>query len=345
MNRDRHGASTANGMRTETPKMVLATVVAAIVLLPMPAVLPPYPLIVFCYALVFAIACMGLNLLLGMTGLLSFGHATFFGISAYAGAFLYRFTPVDSFELYLVFGVLCSVSLAAAIGFVCLRATKIHFTILTLAFCQIVYSLFIDGAVFRPFGGEGRALYFLGGGSMYIPRLTLLGIRIGPEAFIPAFYNVIWVAFVASAALLWRIGRSPFGLALRAIRDDDVRASAIGIPVRQYRWYAFILSSIFVALSGALYGQLGRQITPEQLHWLFSAKLVLATVLGGLRQILGPIFGAFVFVGLEDVALSWTAYHNLLLGVLLIAVVFAFPSGLAGTAAALVDRMRRPGKD
>ena len=84
-------------------------------------------------------------------------------------------------------------------------------------------------------------------------------------------------------------------MALRAIRDNDLRAASIGVPVRQYRWYAFILSGAFVALAGALYGQLSRQITPEQLHWMFSAKLVLATVLGGLRHFLGPIFGAVVF--------------------------------------------------
>jgi branched-chain amino acid transport system permease protein len=205
--------------------------------------------------------------------------------------------------------------------------------------------VFIDGAVFRPFGGEGRALYFLAGGGMYIPRLTLLGIQFGPEEFIPVFYNVIVVAFVASAALLWRIGRSPFGMALRAIRDNHLRAACIGVPVRRYRWYAFILSGLFVGLAGALYGQLSRQITPEQLHWLFSAKLVLATVLGGMRQFLGPILGAVVFVGLEDVALIWTRYHNMVLGVLLIVVVLAFPRGLAGAAATLADRMRRPRTD
>jgi branched-chain amino acid transport system permease protein len=180
---------------------------------------------------------------------------------------------------------------------------------------------------------------------MYIPRLTLLGIEFGPREFIPAFYNVIVVFLLGAAALLWRIDRSPFGMALRAIRDNAERAEGIGIPVRRYRWYAFILSGAFVALAGALYGQLGRQITPEQLHWLFSVKLVLATVLGGLRQFMGPIFGAFVFVGLEDVALIWTAYHNLVLGILLIVVVFAFPSGLAGGATALVNKLRRPAKD
>jgi branched-chain amino acid transport system permease protein len=332
-------------MRTENRRLLLSAAAAAAALLPMPVLLAPYPLIVLCYMLVFAIACMGLNLLFGTTGLLSFGHATFFAVSAYAGAFLYRFTPVESFELYLLVGLGCSVAMAAAIGLVCLRATRIHFTILTLAFCQIVYSLFIDGAVFRLFGGEGRAIYYLAGGGMYIPRLTILGTRFGPEEFIPRFYNVIVLAFLVSAALLWRIGRSPFGMALRAIRDNDLRADAIGIPVRRYRWYAFILSGAFVGLAGALYGQLGRQITPEQLDWLFSAKLVLATVLGGVRTFLGPILGAFVFLGLEDVASIWTRYYNMALGLLLIVVIFAFPRGLAGAVTALANWARRAATD
>lgn len=332
-------------MPTENRRLLLALAGAAAALPLLPVLLAPYPLIVLCYMLVFAIACMGLNLLFGITGLLSFGHATFFAIAAYAGAFLIRFTPVDSFELYLLVGLICAVAMAAAIGFVCLRATRIHFTILTLATCQIVYSLFIDGAVFRLFGGEGRAIYYLTGGGMYIPRLTILGIQFGPEEFIPRFYNVIVLAFLVTTVLLWRIGRSPFGMALRAIRDNDRRAAAIGIPVRRYRWYAFILSGAFVGLAGALYGQLGRQITPEQLNWLFSARLVLATVLGGMQAFPGPILGAFVFLGLEDVALLWTRYYNMALGVLLIAVIFVFPRGLAGAATALAERMRRSRPD
>ncbi len=333
------------GGRIDTKKMLLLAAAAAAVLLPMPVALPPYPLVVLCYALVFAIACMGLNLLFGTAGLLSLGHATCFGIAAYAGAFLYRFTTVNSFELYLIFGVSFSALLAAVIGFLSLRATKIHFTILTLALCQIVYSLFVDGFVFRLFGGEGRAIYFLAGGGMYIPRLTLLGMHFGPQEFIPAFYNVIVVSFIGATVLLWRIDCSPFGIALRALRDNAERAEGVGIPVRLYRWYAFVISGVLVGLAGALYGQLSRQITPEQLHWLFSAKLVLATVLGGLRQFLGPLLGAFAFVALEDVALSSTAYHDLVLGVLLIIVVFTFPSGLAGGATALVNTLRRPVKD
>jgi branched-chain amino acid transport system permease protein len=306
----------------------------------MPAILPPYPLILLCDVLVFAIACMGMNLVFGTAGLLSFGHATFFAISAYAGAFLCRFTPISSFEIYLIFGVSFSLLLVVVLGYLCVRATRIHFTILTLAFCQIVYSLFINGAVFELFGGEGRAIYYVTEGSMYIQRLTLLGSQVEPQTFIPAFYNFIVVGFVAAAVLLWRINRSPFGLALRAIRDNAVRAAAVGIRVRRFRWYAFVLSGAFVAFAGSLYGQLNRQITPDQLDWLFSAKLVLAVVLGGSRQFLGPILGAAVFVGLEEVASGWVGYHNMMLGMLLIAAVFLFPAGLAGAVARLRHGLR-----
>ncbi|MFQ5935863.1 MAG: branched-chain amino acid ABC transporter permease [Acidiferrobacterales bacterium] len=323
--------------------LVLAAAITALSLL-LPVLLPPYPLIILCYALVFAIACLGLNLVFGTTGLLSLGHAAYFGVGAYTGAFLYRFSDVDSFEIYLLSGILFSAVLAAAIGFLCVRATKIHFTILTLAFAQLLHSVFIDGAIFRLFGPVGWALYLLGGGSLYIPRLTILGIGFAPGQFIPVFYYVIVVAFFGSIVLLWRISGSPFGNALRAIRDNETRAAFIGIPVRQYRWYAFIISGVFMGLAGALYGQLSRQITPEQLDWLFSAKLVLATVLGGTRDFVGPVLGAFAFVGLEEIAGRWAVGHNMAMGLLLILVVFAFPRGLAGAVTTFLEMMRKIGK-
>ena len=134
---------------------------------------------------------------------------------------------------------------------------------------------------------------------------------------------------------MWRIARSPFAAALRAIRENETRALFIGIPVRRYRWYAFILSALFVGLAGGLYGQLARQITPEQLHWLFSAKLVFATVLGGTQRFLGPILGAFAFTGLDEVASHWTYGRNTAFGVLLIVVILAFPRGISGGLADL----------
>jgi branched-chain amino acid transport system permease protein len=313
---------------------------AAGVLLLMPFVLAAYPLIILCHMLVFAIACLGLNVLYGTAGAFSLGHATYFGVAAYTGAFLYRFYSVESLELYLAYGVLSATVFAVVIGFFCAHTSKIFFALITLAFSMVAHSLVIDGAVFMLFGGLGWALYLLGEGSMYIPRFTILGTQYGPHEFIAAFFNVIVAAFIVSALLLWRISRSPFGQALRAIRDNETRAAFIGIPVWRYRWYAFILSGFFVGLAGGLYGQLARQITPEQLHWIFSAQLVLATVLGGTRHFLGPVVGAFAFAGLDEIASRWTVGRGLVFGLLLIAVVFVFPGGVAGAIAALRNRVK-----
>lgn len=306
-----------------------------------PYALSPYALITLCYALVLAIACLGLNLLFGTAGLLSLGHAAFFGVGAYTGAFLYRFFGLESFELFLISGIAASTLFAAAIGSLCLRATRIHFGILTLAFGQILYSLVIDGTLFRLFGPLGWELYLVGGGSLYIPILTILGIQYAPRQFTSVFYYVIVAAFFGAMFLLWRIGRSPFGIALCAIRDNETRAVHIGIPVRRYRWYAFILSGAVLGLAGALHGQLNRQITPQQLDWLFSAGLVLATVLGGSRDFIGPVLGAFVFVGLKEISERWPWGRSALMGLLLILVVSIFPRGLAGAARHGIERMRR----
>jgi branched-chain amino acid transport system permease protein len=307
----------------------------------MPSVLSAFPLLILCQMLVYAIACLGLNLLYGTAGSLSLGHATYFGVAAYAGAFLYRFYSVDSLELYLFFGVGISTALAAAVGYLCARATNIFFAILTLAFCMVVHSLFVDGAVFMLFGGLGWALYLLGEGSMYLPRFPILGREYAPEDFVPALYNVIVAAFMLTGLSLWRISTSPFGQALRAIRENETRAAFIGIPVWQYRWQAFILSGFFVALAGGLYGQLARQITPEQLHWLFSAQLIVAIVLGGRRYFLGPVLGAFAFVWLEEMTARWEVGRYAMFGVLLLFVLFFFQGGIAEALASASGAIRR----
>ncbi len=325
------------------PALLLAAT-AGLVLLLMPLVLPAYPLFILSHMLVFAIACLAVNLLYGTAGSLSFGHATYFGVSAYTGAFLYRFTPVNSFEAYLTSGILSATLFALVIGLLCARSTRIFFTMLTLSFSMVVYSLVIDGAVFQLMGGVGWALYLLGEGSMYIPRLTILGAEIPAAEFIAVFYRIIALAFLLSALVLWRIGASPFGQALRAIRDNEMRAACIGIPVCQYRWLAFIISGAFAGLAGGLYGQLARQITPDQLHWLFSAKLILAVVLGGSRHFLGPVLGAFAFVLLDELATPWSVGRSMMFGALLIIVVFAFPRGMTGAFLALSQVAKRQPK-
>ena len=321
--------------------MILFAALASLVLAAMPLILSAYPLFIFSHMLVLAIACLALNLLYGTAGSLSLGHATYFGVAAYAGGFLHRFLSVESLELYLIVGILCSIVFAGVIGFLCVRTSKIFFTILTLALSMVIYSLVINGAVFRLFGGLGWALYLLGGGGLFLPRLTILGSTFAPAQFMVALYYVIVAAFITSMFLLWRISASPFGQALRAIRDNETRAAFIGIPVRLYRWRAFVLSGLFMGIAGGLYGQLARQITPEQLHWLFSAKLVLATVLGGTRHFLGPVLGAFGFVALDEVASRWSVGRYAVFGILLIVVVLAVPRGIAGALVDLAAAARR----
>jgi branched-chain amino acid transport system permease protein len=311
----------------------------AVALAALPALVSPYHLIVVAYGLVLAIACLGVNLLLGHTGLLSFGHAAYFGVGAYAGGFIYSFAELTSLEMYLLPGVGAAASLAAVIGLPCVRSTRIHFTILTLAFAQAIHSLFISGAVFRLAGGQGQGLFLLGGGGLYIPRFTIAGAAFDPEQFQVALYFVILTVFVVSALVMWWIVNTPFGKALHAIRDNDTRAECIGIRTRRYRWGAFVISGTFAGLAGGLFGQLDRQVTPDQLHWLFSAKLVLATVLGGHRHLLGPVIGALAFAGLQEFALGFTQYYGAVLGVLLVTVVLTFPGGLTGCAIAAARRV------
>jgi branched-chain amino acid transport system permease protein len=316
--------------------LVLATLAAAVAALP--ALLPTYYLILLTSALALAVACLALNLLLGTTGLVSFGHAAYFGLGAYAGGFLYTLLDVDGLEAYLLAGMAAAAGAAALGGALCVRATRVHFTILTLAVAQIVHSLFISGAVFRAAGGVGRGLFLLGGGGLYIPRLAVAGRIPAPDAFPSVMFYVAAAAFVLSGWLLGRMIRSPFGLALRAIRQNPTRAALVGIPVTRYRWCAFVISGTLTGLAGGLTGLIDRQVTPEQLHWVFSAKLVVATVLGGTGHFWGPVVGAAAMVALREIALRATDYWGLALGALLIAVTTLAPGGIVGLVLRLFHR-------
>ena len=316
------------------PLFWFGLVTAALLL---PVLLPLYYLIVLERALALSIACLAVNLLLGYTGLLSLGHAAYFGIGAYAGGFLFTFRNVTSFEAYLLAGVLASAALAALVGTLCVRATRIFFTILTLACAQMVHALFVGGAAFRPFGEHGKGFFLIGEGGLYLPRFTIAGRELPPGQFEVAFYYVTLGAFLATALLLSRIVRSPYGMALRAIRDNETRAEFVGVRVRCCRWRAFVISGVFAGLAGALAGQVDRQVTPHQLDWLLSAELVVATVLGGTRHFWGPLLGALAAVALDEVALRFALHRGLIFGGLLMAVVWTFPEGLMGAAARLSD--------
>lgn len=311
----------------------------ATVLAFLPLVIPLYWVIVIESALALSIACLGVNLLLGYTGLLSLGHAAYFGVGAYAGGFLFTFADVTSFEVYLIAGLVASTALAMAAGAVCVRTTRLFFTILTLALTQTVHALFVGGAAFRPFK-HGKGFFLIGDGGLYLPRFTIAGTELPPGRFETTFYYVVLVAFVLSLVVLSRLIESPFGMALRGIRDNDMRAEFVGIPVRRNRWMAFVISGLFAGLAGALSGQIDRQVTPHQLDWVLSAEFVVATILGGSRYFWGPFIGAFAIVALKEIALRFALYHGLVLGLMLVLVVRLLPGGLSAAAVALFERVR-----
>jgi branched-chain amino acid transport system permease protein len=323
-----------------SPRRVMSWAVPAVIaLVILPFVVPPYQTVLLSYGLVFAIAALGFNLLLGYTGLLSFGHSAYFGVGAYAVAFVVKYLKIDSMEVLLLAGILGSALVAALFGLLCVRYTRIFFGILTLALSQVLWSL-----AFKFFWVTG------GSDGLRVPTPTLLAgtVKIGATAgqdkldFLShRYYFYVLAIFVICVVLMWVIVHSPFGKALQAVRDNETRAEFVGVQVWHYRWVAFLISGIYTGLAGALWVPLNGLTTPEILHWTFSGKIVFFTVLGGFQTFFGPIVGAVIYNYLETYAVGHTVYWQMVLGVVLVVLVLALPAGIVGTAIRLMPRFRK----
>lgn len=305
----------------------------AVLLLVAPLFIDPFQTLTLTYGLIAAIGALGFNLLLGYTGLLSFGHSAFFGGGAYTVAFLVKYFKIASMEFFLAGSALSSALISLLFGYVCVRYTRIFFGILTLALSQVLWSL-----AFK--------FYWVTGGTdgLRVPTPTLLGVA--PSADVMDFlafryYYYVLAAFTAATLLMWLIVHSPFGKALQAIRDNEVRAEFIGIRIRRYRLIAFVISGIFTGVAGALWAPLNGLASPDILVWTFSGEIVFMTVLGGFRTFVGPIIGAIVFTYLKTYAVGFTVYWQLLLGTVLVVLVLALPTGIMGAVERLSSKLRR----
>ncbi len=317
-------------MMDRRPLIGFAAVAALLVALPYAAA--PYQAILMAYGLIMGIAAIGFNLLLGYTGLLSFGHAAFFGVGAYAVAMMAKYWGTTSMELFIAGGVLASLVAAAVFGVVCVRYTRIFFSILALALSQVLWSL-----AFKFFWVTG------GTDGLRAPTPILLGGLLGkPDDKIGylshRYYYYVLAVFAVCVALMWVIVHSPFGKALQAIRDNETRAEFVGIQVRRYRWLAFVISGTVTGLAGALWAPLNGLVTPDILYWAFSGEIVFLAVLGGFRTFWGPIVGAIVFNYLKTYAVGYTVYWQFLLGAVLVVLVLGLPDGIVGTIARKVRR-------
>jgi len=318
----------------------LAAFAAPVVLalLIVPAVFSPYQTQLLTYGLVFAIAALGFNLLLGYTGLLSFGHSAYFGLGAYTAAFMVRYLGVQSMELYILGGLIVTVLVSAVFGYICVRHTRIFFAILTLALSQVLWTLAYK--FFWVTGGTDGIRIPFASLTLAAGLIDFTG-RAVYQKFISFYYYYVLAFFLFSTAAMWVIVHSPFGKALQAIRDNEIRAEFLGVRVRRYRWLAFLVSGTFTGLAGTLWVPLNGLVTPDIVYWPFSGEIVFMSVLGGFRNFTGPIVGAVAFNFLKTYAIASTEYWQMALGIVLVVLVLALPAGLVGALRRGIARLRR----
>jgi branched-chain amino acid transport system permease protein len=301
-------------------RLVLAAVLAVLIALPL--ALSPYRVLLMLPFMAYGVILLGLNLLFGYTGLVSFGHALFVGIGAYTAAALTA-QGVRSLEAIVLLAAGLGALAAALVGALCVRYVKIYFGMLTLAFGMVFYTFLLK--FYRITGGDE---------GMPVLRPLLLGLNLdgmSKTAFLvgPYYYYCLGV-LVLAAAVMWRIVHSPFGLCLRTIRDNPTKAEALGVSVTSYRWYAFVISAVFAAVGGALLAPPTGNVDPTLAYWTHSGNLVFMVLLGGFASFFGPVLGAFVFIFLQDTVMSVVPYWRLVFGAILAAIVIFAPGGLMG---------------
>jgi branched-chain amino acid transport system permease protein len=279
--------------------------------------------------LLWGLFAVAIDLLLGFGGLLSFGHAAFWGAAGYAAGLAAREGKL-AFPLAVLCGVGVALLLALPIGYLSIRRKGIYFAMVTLAFAQMVYYVANE---WRPVtGGEN--------GLQGIPR-TFPGLALGdPQTFYYAALPLVLFGYW----LAYRIVHSPFGYVLVAIRDNEARAQALGYPTRRYRLMAFLLSAGLAGLAGSLFA-LGHGFAAlELVHWSTSGLVVLMAILGGIGTLWGGVVGAAVVVLLRDWLANWTDAWGVVTGVIFIVIVISFRRGIWGTALALEQRRRQAGR-
>ncbi|MCV0428566.1 MAG: branched-chain amino acid ABC transporter permease [Roseibium sp.] len=290
----------------------------------------PFTITLMTRAAIFAIAAIGLNIALGIGGLVSLGHAVFFGIGGYAMGILAHhaqtYTPLaewpflidgtKSMPLIWLVAIACSALAALVIGALSLRTTGVYFIMITLAFGQMFFFFAISWA---EYGGEdGLSIYIRNG----FPGLnTLAPIQ---------FYGLCFVLLCLVLLFAWKLSKSPFGLALNAARQAPMRVETVGLDPKRVKLVAFVISGVITGLAGALFADLNRFVSPTMFSWQTSGEIMIFIILGGVGRLFGPVVGALAFVALEHWLGGLSDYWHIYLGLLLLVIVLFGRGGLIG---------------
>ncbi|PJK30380.1 branched-chain amino acid ABC transporter permease [Minwuia thermotolerans] len=281
--------------------------------------------------LVVGIGAIGLNLVLGYGGMVSFGHAAYVGIGAYVVGIGFHHYFEDGYEwmnngwIQLVAALGISGLAALVIGAICLRTRGVYFIMITLAFAQMVYFVFVGLDIYG--GDDGLSLYEMptfGGGA-----------TLGDDRDL---YYVAWVAMAGSLFLVHRLINARFGMVIRGAKSNDRRMKAIGFPTYRYRLTAFALSGMICGLSGFLTANLTEFVSPDMMHWTRSGDLIIMVVLGGMGTLFGPVYGALAFLLVEELLSAFFQLWRLWFGPLLILVVLFARGGIVGLLKGRVGR-------
>jgi branched-chain amino acid transport system permease protein len=325
------GVSAAPAVTTvSAPATVQARAVGAVAILAMlvyPFVVADYPRALAAEIYIFAIFAMSLDLLLGFTGLMSLGHAAFFGLGAYAVAILGTLLGINAW-LALIAGVLLAAAGAALIGFFCVRTSGIPFLMLTLAFAQLVFSIALKWRDVTG-GSDGMAI---------AEKPGFFGFDLANS--LPMYFMAL-VFLLLSYWALRRLLNAPLGHVFVGIRENEPRMLAIGYPTRAYKLLAFTIAGAFAGLSGALYAIFNSFISPDALYWTASGDILIMTMLGGAGTLIGPAIGAGVFLLMKNVVSSYSEHWLAIIGTIFICCVLFFPGGIWGALRQLRWRRRK----
>jgi branched-chain amino acid transport system permease protein len=274
---------------------------------------------------------LGFNLLFGYTGLLSFGHAAFYATGAYATGLILK-NVTASLIPGVVGGTLAATLLALVIGFFCVRHTDIYFSMLTLAFGMMVYSI---AWKWRDVTGGDDGLVGIPRAPLQVPGVFNLNMRAMPN-----YYYFVLVISILAILLLYTIIKSPFGLVLQGIRENPGRVEFAGIPIKKYRLIAFVISGFFAGLAGALLAPLENMVAPAAADWTKSSEPILASLLGGIYTFTGPIVGSALFILLKESIVRVTEYWLMVYGIILLVILLGLRGGIVGAISQIGRRKK-----